>query len=449
MIDPAIGFSAAGLEVMRTRMREGQLNALRALLPDDAIWNACNIEGYKYRQRLLTPLVVVLHYLSAALWPEESFQAAAAFAGLLVSSGSLSKARHRLPKVVIDRLNAYVANLAQLLSMPYASDNGFRVVTIDGTCISMEDTPLMRAHFGVVNTKHGKSKYPEARLVVASLAATGAIISHRLSPYKTSEQALAPEILGSLRRGDLLVADSHFAGSNFYHAYMQNGLHFITPAHQRLKIERLRCIRKYPDGSFVAEVSIWKSHRRKYPQLPEKMTLRFVPVKLRSMRKRPITHLVTSLLDAEKYPAEMIRQFYRKRWPVETVIGELKHPLSADVLRSKSVEGIYKEVAAKVAALNLVRCLMLQAADRHGCDPQRLSFAQSRRAIVAYSLRMSCAPVSQLVDLFDEMLRQVASVTSPFRPDRIEPRAVRREFKHFQRLKTTRKEWRAQHALVA
>jgi len=434
---------------MRTRVSEGQLNALRALLPDDAIWKACNIEGYKYRRRLLTPLVVILHYLSAALWPEDSFQAAASFAGLDVSSGSLSKARKRLPKVVVDRLHAYVASLAQLLSMPYACDEGFRVVTIDGTCLSMEDTPRMRAHFGTVNTKHGRSKYPEARLVVASLAATGAIISHRLGPYRTSEQALALAVLGSLRRGDLLVADSHFAGSNLYHAYSERGLHFVTPAHQRLKIERLRCISKHADGSFVAEVSIWKSHRRKYPRLPEAMTLRFVPVRLRSMRKRPITHLVTSLLDAEQYPAETIRRFYKMRWPVEAVIGELKHPLSADVLRSRGVEGIYKEVAAKVVALNLVRCLMLQAAERHERDPQRLSFAQSRRVIVGYSLRMSCAPVTGLMDLFDEMLRQLVSVTNSFRPDRIEPRAVRREFKHFQRLKTTRVEWRAQHGIPA
>jgi len=71
---PEIGFLSCGLEAMRTRVSEGQLNALRALLPDDAIWKACNIEGYKYRRRLLTPLVVILHYLSAALWPEDSFQ---------------------------------------------------------------------------------------------------------------------------------------------------------------------------------------------------------------------------------------------------------------------------------------------------------------------------------------------------------------------------------------
>jgi hypothetical protein len=449
MTQSGIGFSVAGLEAMRVRLREGQLNALRGLLPDSVIWQACDGAGYAYRQRLLTPLVVILHYLSAALWPEDSFQAAAACASLGASSGSLSKARQRLPRAVMDNLSAYVAELGQYLSRPHAFHRGLRVVTVDGTCLSMADTPKLRGEFGIVNTKHGHSKYPEARLVVASLARTGTILSHRLGPYRTSEQALAMEALKSLQSGDLLVADAHFAGSNLYYKYMEQGLQFVTPAHQCLKVKRLRRVRKFADGSFLAVVPVWKSHRRKYPHLPEAMTLRFVPVRLRSKRGNLMSHLATSLLDADLHPAQTIREYYAMRWPVETTFADLKHPLSADVLRSRTVEGVYKEVAAKITALNLVRCLMLQAADRYECDPGRLSFAQCRRVTVAYSLRMSSAPIRLLPELFDEMLQHMAFVINPSRPGRIEPRAVRREFKHFERLKTTRREWRLQHGLTA
>jgi hypothetical protein len=449
MTHSAIGFPTHDLEAMRVRLREGQLNALRGLLPDDAIWQACDSASYVYRKRLLTPLVVVLHYLTAALWPEDSFQAAAACGGVSVPSGSLSKARQRLPVAVMDRLEAYVSAVGQLLSMPYASHRGFRIVTIDGTCLSMEENPELVAEFGRVNTKHGRSKYPEARLVAASLARVGTILAHKLGAYRTSEQALGLEVLESLKRGDLLVADAHFAGSNLYWSYMQQGLEFVTPIHQRLKLDRLRRIREYSDGSFVAAVSIWESQRKKYPFLPEEMTLRFVPVELKTRRGVVQTYLVTSLLDADAYPADLVREFYSMRWPIETVFYELKLPLSADVLRSRTVEGIYKEVAAKVTALNLVRCLMLQAAQRHTCDPSRLSFVHSVRVAVSCSLKMSTAPVWMLCDLFEEMLREITLVTNPSRPGRVEPRAVRREFKHFQRLKTTRSQWRATHGISA
>lgn len=449
MFDSAIGISGSNLEATRVRLQEGQLTAVRELLPDEAIWQACASARYTYRRRLLTPLVVVFHYLSAALWPEESFQAAAAFGGLDIPSGSLCKARQRLPRAVMDKVESYVAKVGQLLSESRAYYQGLRVVTIDGTCVSMDDTPELTAHFGRVNTKHGKSKYPEARMAVASLATTGVILSHRLGPYRTSEQALATKMLSSLRKGDLLVADSHFAGSNLYYDYLQHGLHFITPAHQRLKVERLTRIHEYPDGSFAAIMPVSQPQRKKYPYLPRAMVFRFVPVRLRSRRGNKITHLVTSLMKATEYPADEIREFYTMRWPVEITLRDLKHPLSADVLRSRTVEGVGKEVAAKVTALNLVRCLMLETADRHECDASRLSFAQCRRVAVAYSLKMSAAPVRTLPDLFEEMLTQMAFVVNPRRPGRVEPRAVRREFKHFQRLKTTRSEWRANYGLSA
>ena len=449
MTRSCIGMSVSDLEAIRTRLREGQLNALRQLLTDRVILRACDDTGYRYRQRALTPIVTVFHYLYAAIWPEDSFQAAAACAGLGVSSGSLSKGRRRLPRAVVDKLEAYAAGLGQGLSQPYAFEHGFRVVAIDGTCLSMEDEPQLRREFGIVNTRHGKSRYPEARLVAASLVKTGTVLAHRLGPYRTSEHALGLDLLASLREGDLLVADAHFAGSNLYWKYMEQGLHFITPVHQRLKVERLCRIRKYADGSFVAEVPIWKSHRRKYPYLPQTMTWRFVPVRLRSKRGNRMSYLVTSLLDGDRYPAAMIRELYLLRWPVETTFADLKHPLSADILRSKTVEGVYKEVTAKVMALNLVRCLMLQAADRHGCAPTRLSFAHCRRVTIVYSLRMSSAPVYLLPGLFDEMLREMAGVINPSRPGRIEPRAVTREYKHFQRLKISRREWRRKHGLVA
>ena len=162
-----------------------------------------------------------------------------------------------------------------------------------------------------------------------------------------------------------------------------------------------------------------------------------------------MTWLVTSLLDGERYPAEMIRQLYRNRWPVETAIGEVKHPLSADVLRSKTVDGAYKEMTAKVMAFNLIRCVMLKAARQCASRPDRLSFSNARRLVVAYSLRMSAAPIWRLQALYDEMLYAIARVAVPYRPGRIEPRAVRRERKHYERLKTSRRTWRLKHASVA
>jgi len=167
-----IGISQPRLEEIRQRLKQGQLNALRELLPDRLIERVCCETGHRYRERLLPPLVMVFHYLAAALWPEDSFNAAAQSGGLPVSSGTLSKARQRLPQAVLDRLGSHTSQLAQTFSDEAARSRGFRLVSIDGTCVSMSDQPALRTAFGLANSKHGPSRYPAARLVVAMLAQT-------------------------------------------------------------------------------------------------------------------------------------------------------------------------------------------------------------------------------------------------------------------------------------
>jgi hypothetical protein len=51
------------------------LNSIRNILPDESILQACRDAGYEFRHRLITPVVIVLHMLLAAIWPEESFNA--------------------------------------------------------------------------------------------------------------------------------------------------------------------------------------------------------------------------------------------------------------------------------------------------------------------------------------------------------------------------------------
>jgi len=68
------------------------------------------------------------------------------------------------------------------------------------------------------------------------------------------------------------------------------------------------------------------------------------------------------------------------------------------------------------------------------------------RLVTATNLMMSAAPVWRLPNLYDEMLTGIASERVAQRPGRSEPRAVRRERKHYPRLSIPRSEWRYRHA---
>jgi len=68
-------------------------------------------------------------------------------------------------------------------------------------------------------------------------------------------------ILDSLQKGDLLVADRHFAAAHFYWYYQQQGVEFLTRAHQCLKVSRIKRIHSYSRDDFIGSVNIGKNYR--------------------------------------------------------------------------------------------------------------------------------------------------------------------------------------------
>ena len=434
------------------------LNAIQQLLPQSKIQQLCEEVHYTWRDRILPPAVTVLHMVLAALWPEESFNASwqvqwnaltsryPELAGQSPSRGTVSKARKRLPIAFWEKLFAYVSQTAQAWGEAFAYWRGHRVVLLDGTCVSMPDEPALVEAFGVNTGYHGKGRYPLARVATLCLAGTMTMIAYALGGYCQSEWTLAVSILDTLRRGDLLIADRYFAAAHYYWRYQSLGLEFLTRTHQRLILSRIKRVQSYSRNDFVGWLTINKNYRKKDRTLPQHLLVRFVQATVRIRGKRQVIWLATSLRDANEYPAAEIVQLYGRRWRIETVFEQLKIRLSADVLRSHSPEGIRKEFAARCIALNLVHSILLEAASVHHVDPMRISFAHAVRAILIFSAALACEPVLRLPQIYSAMIREIAHHRVPERPGRIEPRAIRRDRKHYPALKETRAKWRQRYA---
>ena len=118
------------------------------------------------------------------------------------------------------------------------------------------------------------------------------------------------------------------------------------------------------------------------------------------------------------------------------------------MLRSKTAEGVRKELAARLTALNVVRAIMLEAAITHGHDPATLSLAHALRAILAFAPVLATAPVWKLPAIYEAMLLEISICRVRARPGRLEPRATRREKKHYPRLRCTRAEWKRRLAVA-
>ena len=90
--------------------------------------------------------------------------------------------------------------------------------------------------------------------------------------------------------------------------------------------------------------------------------------------------VVTSLTDAKRYTKHAIAELYHKRWLAE---------LDMDVLRCKSSKMVRKEIWMCLAAYNLIRHSMLQAATESNRSPRQLSFTAAMQKIAACSAKAS------------------------------------------------------------
>jgi len=271
------------------------------------------------------------------------------------------------------------------------------------------------------------------------------VINHRIGSYKTDENTLLKPMLKTLRKGDILLADRHFAGSNLYWSYMQNGLEYLTWVHQRLIVSRLKRMWSYGQNDFVAKLKISDVYQRENPEMPKYILARFIQVETRIRGKYQRIWLVTSLLD-DKYPACEIAKLYLKRWSIETLFRQFKIDLSADILRSKSSTAIYKEIAARICAINIVHTIMLQAAIANKVDVSRISFIHTVRAIIAFAPALAMQPARRLPRFYRAMLCEIAAHLVPLRPGRLEPRKLAHDPRNYPKLKTTRAQWRKQNA---
>ena len=164
-----------------------------------------------------------------------------------------------------------------------------------------------------------------------------------------------------------------------------------------------------------------------YAALPESIVVRELryQVRIPGQRVQTVT-LVTTLLDARRYPAAELAEQYRARWEIETQLGALKTTMGMDVLKCQTVDGVLKELAMFTLVYNLVRLVMLRAAQRQQAPVDRISFIDA--------LRWLC----DARDAY-EVATLIVNIS---RPGRVEPRPTKRRPKPFPNLTKPRAEAR-------
>jgi hypothetical protein len=225
----------------------------------------------------------------------------------------------------------------------------------------------------------------------------------------------------------------------------RQGVDVVARLHHQRKVDFRKAKRLAKgDGLFVWTKGYEQSGMataQQWQQMPAQITVRILrfTATIRGFRHRRVT-LVTTLLDSQLYPAGQIIALYGRRWSLELCFRDLKTTMGMEALRCQSPEMAQKELLTYLVAHNLVRCVMAEAVARYQVPLERISFKGSLDALRQYSAAMAQAPNRKLRRaLWEDLLLNLARDLVPLRPNRREPRALKRRPKAYPLLNQPRR----------
>jgi hypothetical protein len=433
-------------------------------LEDEFIVQACREAGHRWRERELGPVTTIKMFLLQILFGNVACNFVPHLAGKKVTGSAYCEARGRLPLGVLESLLTRCTRQMAAAAAGAGRWLEHRLLLVDGSGFSMPDTAELGEHFGHSGNQAAGCGFPTGRWLALMHFGSGLFQKVLTAPLRTHDLRHLPQLHPELETGDVLIGDRAFSTYGHLALLISRGLHGIFPAHQHLIVDFTPyrphvCVR---GGANVKRHgrprSRWLQSLGQFDQIvewfrPEAMPPWLAPqawaalpptLQVRELRYtiarpgfrvRSVT-LVTTLLDAQRYPKQKLAEAYGLRWTIETAFGHLKTTMKMDVLRCQTVHGVLKELTMFLLVYNLVRMTVWEAARRQGVCPQRISFADALRWLAT----------AQPGDEFPEL------VVNPHRPGRVEPRVIKRrpkKFRWMQRPRAVLRQLLAEQALGA
>jgi hypothetical protein len=414
-------------------------------LVDEAVGDGL---AWEMRLRLLPARVTVYFTLGLCLFSGTSYAGvfAQVTSGLGLASPAstaLSAARRRLGEKPLESLFRRLCAPLSPGTAPWSHVAGLLAVAWDGTTVDTAPSAANTAAFG--RPGNGKVKAggcPQLRLVTLVACGTRALLGAACGPLAgpgTGERDLARQLLGTLRAGMLLLADRGFYSYALWNAAAAGAdLLWRVKASQHLPV-----VRELPDGSYLTHVSDPRAvaartrrngaRRRRGSRLPPEtgplpgITARVIAFTITATAGdgTAVTtryRLLTTLLDHQAFPAQLLAAAYARRWAIETSYREWKTFLHAPgrPLRGKDPALARQELWATLALYQAIRTLITLAAARAGTDPARLSFTAALHA----ARRTLPAPRTSLTAALAQAETEILASPVPQRHARLYPRAV-------------------------
>lgn len=279
-------------------------------VPADLVNRATNALGILGRNRVLTPAVTTHLALHRALNGGTAITHLRHLAEVSFTPSAYCQAIARLPETFFRLLQILVTDRMRD-DRPQDRWNGHRLFLIDGTGVSMPDTPDLQAAFGQPGGQKFGCGFPVAHILALFEARSGYLLKTIIAPLRTHDLTHAAAMHPEMQAGDVLVGDRAFGSFAHLALCRRRELHAVFRAHQRRRHTTApdRLVRYTKPSRRPAWMTV-----EEYEALPGEIEVREIRVRVRTPGRRLRTLvLVTTLLDRRRYPARTIAPIYEQK----------------------------------------------------------------------------------------------------------------------------------------
>ncbi len=404
------------------------------------------------RNRIFTPRVTFWAFLSQILTPASSCrQALLKVQSLLLllkqppvspSTSAYCQARTRLSSALLNHLRQKVVGRLESQIKPQDLWMKRHVKIIDATSASFPDTAQNQKRWPQPSEQKPGCGFPVVKICALFSLATGALIANVQSHLNVYDGRLFPRLWKWLSASDVVLADRAFCSFATISSLLRHKVDCVFRLHQRRPVDFRKGRRLGKNDRLIR----WKKPLQRtetmsekiFNSLPHELLLREIKfsIDIPGFRTRKV-FLVTTLLDPKMYPPSSLAELFRRRWNAEINFRDIKTTMGMERLRSQSPSMALKELTFFFIAYNLVRLLMFEAAQKNRAPLQSISFKGTVDLLTSCTWLFHQRLLKKQLRL--NLLRLIANDPLPYRPNRSEPRAIKRRPKSYQYLTQPRR----------
>jgi hypothetical protein len=200
---------------------------------------------------------------------------------------------------------------------------GYRVKILDGNALAKTERRLKETRTRTAGPLPGKALVvlePEVGLLTDVFCSQDG---------HAQERSLLPEVLATVERGDLWIADRNFSTAGFLFSLDEKDAVFVIRRHGKLaceEVDGLRSLGALEGGEVFEQAVVVRGEAGK------ELQLRQVVMRLEKPTRDGVTELrILTNLPAGVADARTVAELYRKRWRIEGAFHALSETLQSEI----------------------------------------------------------------------------------------------------------------------